>query len=129
MVWACFNAYPFASLVGLLVVFIVKSGREFQRYRSKLVRDIAEARQMVYTVLKQSPSESHIVLHIRDELAMTLFPNGKSQRRYLIKDVWPRLVPDFQQDNRVRKSKKVIGGKPRDVWQWVASAKKKKTTI
>jgi hypothetical protein len=62
---------------------------------------------------------------------MSLFPDSKKQRMYIQKQVWPRVVPDLLQDNRVRKSTKVMEGNPRDVWQWVAAplSAKKKTTF
>jgi hypothetical protein len=131
MAWSCFSAYPLISLVGLLVVLIVKRGRDYRAYRSKLVREIAQVRQMAYELLQEVSSESHVALHVRDDIAMTLYPESKSRREHLIKDVWPRVVPDFQQDNRIRKSTRMIEGKPRDVWQWVAvsSTKKKTATL
>jgi hypothetical protein len=46
----------------------------------------------------------------------------------LIKDVWPRVVPDFTYDNRIRKSTRVVMGQPRDAWQWVAAVSAKKKT-
>jgi hypothetical protein len=126
VMYACLSAYPIFSLVGLVVLLIVKRGRDYRAYRSKLVRDIAQVRLMTYELLQENSSQAHVALHIRDEIAMTRYPDSKLERQYLIKDVWPRVVPDFQQDNRVRKSKKVIEGKPRDVWQWVAAASTKK---
>jgi hypothetical protein len=125
-IWSTCTAYPIASLVGLIVVLLVRKRRQYQAHRSKLVRDIAHVRQMSYELLQDSPSSSHVVLHIRDEIAMTMYPDSKSQRQYMIKEVWPRIIPDFMQDNRVRKSSRVIEGKPRDVWQWVAATSAKK---
>jgi len=124
--WSICKAYPLASIAGLLVVLVVRKRRQHQAYRSKLVRDIANVRQMAYEILQASPSASHVVLHIRDEIAMTMYPDSKTQRQYIIKEVWPRIIPNFVQDNRVRKSTRVMEGKPRDVWQWIAVTSAKK---
>ena len=124
--WNTVSTYPLISLIGLVVVVIVKRIRNYRAYRSKLVCDIAQARQMAYEFLQNYNTQSHVVLHIRDEIAMNLYPYSNAKRQYLIHDVWPRLIPDLKADNRIRKSTKVMEGKPRDVWQWVAVASTKK---
>ena len=62
----------------------------------------------------------HIVLHIRDGIAMQLYPHSRKERQSLINEIWPKIVNMVQYDTRVRKTKKMVDGKPRDVWQWVA---------
>jgi len=125
LIGSCFEAYPIASLVVLVIALIVRRIQKYRNYRSKLKQDIAQVREMTYNLLQEAP-ESHVVLHVRDEISMDLYPSSRSQRQYLAKEVWPRVVPDIYGDNRVRKSSKVIEGKPRDVWQWVAAASAKK---
>jgi hypothetical protein len=129
--WSITLAYPLASLLGLIVVLLFKYRRDVQAHRQQVLIDVAHVRQMTYQRLQEDPSISHVVLHIRDEIVMSLFPDSKKQRMYIQKQVWPRVVPDLLQDNRVRKSTKVMEGNPRDVWQWVAAplSAKKKTTF
>jgi hypothetical protein len=125
MSYEIFVAYPFPSVIVLLVALLLKKIFDYRAYRSKLVQDVAEVRQMAYDYLEDASGEAHIVLHVRDHIVMNNF--SKSKRKYLIKDVWPRVIPDFKCDNRVRKLTRVIEGQTRDAWQWVAavSAKKK----
>jgi hypothetical protein len=129
--WSITSAYPLVSLLGLIVVLLFKRRRDVQAHRQQVLIDVAHVRQMTYQRLQEDPSISHVVLHIRDEVGMSLFPDSKKQRVYLQKEVWPRVVPNLLQDNRVRKSTKVMEGNPRDVWQWVAApvSAKKKTTF
>lgn len=120
-----FMAYPLGSIIGLVVAFLLRRILSYRAYRKQLVTDVAEIRQVAYGYLEETPEESHLVLHVRDHIVMN-YP--KSQRQYLIKDVWPRVVPDFTYDNRIRKSTRVVMGQPRDAWQWVAAVSAKKKT-
>lgn len=121
-----FLAYPLITTVGLAFLYLIRRILKYRADRKKLARDVDEMRKFAYEYLEDSPGESHVVLHIRDHIVVNLFP--KSQRQYLIKEVWPRVVPELKYDNRVRKSTKVVMGQPRDVWQWVAAVKPKKQT-
>eukprot|EP00980_Cylindrotheca_fusiformis_P004172 scaffold909_cov135-Cylindrotheca_fusiformis.AAC.29 len=124
-----FMAYPLATTIGVVVIYVLHRILKYRAYRKQLANDVDEIRRLAYEYLEESPGESHLVLHVRDHIVMKLFP--KSQRQYLISDVWPRVIPDFNCDNRVRKSTRVVQGQPRDAWQWVAavSAKKKPNSI
>ena len=132
LTWSSVRSYPWVTLLGLIVVVLVKLNRDAQAKRQKILKDVATVRQWTYRRLQDDPSSTpHIVLHIRDEMAMELFPDSKKQRQYIITKVWPRVVPDILQDNRIRKTTKLVDGNLRDVWQWVAapsSSTKKKTT-
>ena len=119
-------AYPLYAFCGLIVALLVRSRQQKVAYRSKLVRDIADARQLAYDYLQENKGSAHIVIHARDFVAMTLRPNSRSQRGYINKEVWPRVMPDFQQDNRVRKKKQLFDGHAHEVWQWAAAASGKK---
>jgi hypothetical protein len=120
-----FMAYPIASIVGLAVAILLRKILSYRAYRKQLVTDVADIRLVAYGYLEETPEESHLVLHVRDHIVMK-YP--KSQRQYFIKDVWPRVVPDFKYDNRIRKSTRVVMGQPQDAWQWVAAVSAKKKT-
>jgi len=118
------KAYPLVSLIGLLAVLFMRRKQEQSRKRSLILQAVAQARQLSYERLMDDPSQSHIVLHIRDEIAMELHPNSKKDRHRMNREVWPRVVSDVHADNRVRKCTKILEGKQRDVWQWIAAPSK-----
>ena len=119
--WGLVSNYP--KLVGPgLVVFVF-----FLMYRKRRAKkeqreiDIVKLRKMTYDTLKAGSSTSHIVLHIRDEIAHTIHPISRKQRQVLITEIWPKIVNVVKYDTRVRKTKRVVDGNARDVWQWVAA--------
>jgi hypothetical protein len=120
LVWTCMSVYPLTSLIGLLLVLAAHRRRSYLAHRSRVLRDIAHLRQLAYEHLQDVPDQAHVVLHIRDEIAMSLYPDSKAKRAYVIKQVWPRVVPDVHLDNRIRKTTRIVDGNPQDVWQWVA---------
>lgn len=66
----------------------------------------------------------HWAIHIRDEIALALYPDSKKLRLELQKRVWPKIVDDLKRDTRIRKCQKVNeDGKVWDKWQWTAAAK------
>ena len=113
-------AYPLASLVCLFVLLAIHYTRRRQESRKTLAADVATVRQMAYQRM-MSDSLEHVVLHLRDGIAMDMHPTSKHERSYVILKVWPRVVADVRLDNRVLKTNRMAGGKPRDVWQWVAT--------
>jgi hypothetical protein len=119
-------AFPLASAIVYLVLWGIYAFRKRRHERQKLVQDVAHVRQLTYAKLKEDVSKEHIVLHLRDEVAMDLYPISKSNRAYIIHKVWPRVVADVKHDNRVLKANTVFQGTPRDVWQWTAFSTSKK---
>jgi len=115
------QAYPLGSLIGLIAVLFVYRRQEQHRKRKSVMRAVAEARQFSYERLMEDPSQSHVVLHIRDEIAMTMHPNSRKSRNELNYQIWPHVVTDIKCDNRVRKTIKILEGKQREVWQWIAA--------
>jgi hypothetical protein len=118
-------AFPLASVIVLLILWGVYAFRKRRRERQNLMQDVASVRQLTYIKLKEDVSKEHIVLHLRDEVAMDMYPTSKSKRAYIIHKVWPRVVADVKHDNRVLKANTLFQGTPRDVWQWTASTSKK----
>jgi hypothetical protein len=118
-------AYPLASLICLVILLVIIWTRRLRESRNKLIVDVANVREMAYERMR-SDSLEHIVLHLRDGIAMDLHPTSKTERSHLILKVWPRVVADVRLDNRVLKTNRMVGGKPRDVWQWVAPPSSKK---
>mmetsp|Transcript_37619 Transcript_37619/g.42414 ORF Transcript_37619/g.42414 Transcript_37619/m.42414 type:complete len:584 (-) Transcript_37619:322-2073(-) len=118
--WGFLKNYPKLSGSGLFGfgVFLVTRKRRVKREQRE--RKIDQVRGETDNVLKGNPAVGHIVLHIRDEIAMQLYPHSRKERQSLINEIWPKIVNIVQYDTRVRKTKRMVDGKPRDVWQWVA---------
>lgn len=116
-------AYPLISFVCLTLLLAITWARRYEKARKKLAADVANVRQLAYQRMMSDSSE-HVVLHLRDGIAMDMHPTSKSDRSYLILKVWPRVVTDVRLDNRVLKTNRMVVGKPRDVWQWAAAPSK-----
>jgi len=118
--------YPIQCFIMLFVGFLLYRFLRHRSFRKQLAEDVSEIRQLAYNYLEDSADESHIVLHVRDHIVHSMYPKNKYD--YVKKDVWPRVVPEFKVDNRIRKSTRIVEGQPREAWQWVAAvtpAKKK----
>lgn len=115
--------YPIVSIVCLAALLFIRYARSRKEAGKKLLVDVASVRQMAYQRM-MADSLEHIVLHLRDGIAMDMHPTNRKGRSYVILDVWPRVVADVRMDNRVKKTSRLVGGKPRDVWQWVANPSK-----
>ena len=113
--------YPLASVACFLTLWAIFAIRNRRRNSKQLRQDVVTARELTYGKLVENVSMEHFVIHLRDEVAMELYPASKSKRAYVINKVWPRVVVDVKHDNRVLKSTKMWQGTPRDAWQWTAS--------
>jgi hypothetical protein len=131
LMWSMMSSYPLISFIGLLTVLGVRQVQSFQKHRINLVKDVAKMRDMAFDRLQDDADTAHAVLHLRDDIVATLtahdnFLNGfaNQQRHYWITSVWPKVIPQLQQDNRIKKTQRVeLGGKRRDYWQWVAASR------
>ena len=124
IMWSFSMAYPWVSLVCLIVLLALRRYRQRKAEYQVLLADVANVRHLAYQKL-MADSLEHVVLHLRDEVALDLYPTSKSERSHLILKVWPRVVADVRLDNRVHKTNQLLQGKPRDVWQWVATPNKR----
>jgi len=119
--WGLLTNYPKLSGSGLFVFGSFLVYRKRRARREQRERKIDQLRGKTYSLLKGSPNPTpHIVLHIRDEFAMQLYPHSRKKRQVLITEIWPRIVNSVKYDTRVRKTKRMVDGNTRDVWQWVA---------
>lgn len=137
--WSLTSAYPLVTLILCLIVFIVRKVLLFQEHRAKLARDVPTMRDKAFGELQENSDVAHAALHLRDALVAELTAHDnmihvKRQRQYWIEQVWPRVVPQLYQDNRIKKTQRVEAGtgKRRDYYQWVAvkrSIAKKRVSI
>jgi len=115
------RAYPIISLVALVISLTVTSVYRRREKQRKLANDVVEVRGLAYEHMMENTAE-HVVLHLRDGIAIDMYPKSRQGRAYIITKVWPRVVADIRQDNRVQKTSRRLGMKPRDIWQWVATS-------
>lgn len=115
-------AFPLATGGLLVSLWTVWTIRKKRNERKQLRHDVATVRELTYGKLIEDVKVEHFVIHLRDGVAMDLYPTSKTKRTYIINKVWPRVVADVKQDNRVLKSTKMLLGTPRDIWQWTAKA-------
>jgi hypothetical protein len=119
-------AHPVQAAISLLVLWLLIRIRCAMLYRKRLIQNVVEVRDLCYQKLMVDPSLEHTVLHLRDGIAMDMYPSSREGRAYVIAKVWPKVVVDVRQDNRVAKYSDKVGGKPRDIWQWAATGQKAK---
>ena len=120
IVWSTSVTYPWITLSSLITFWALRTYQRRQGDYKVLLNNVAEVRLLAHQKL-MSDSLEHVVLHLRDEVALDLHPTTKKNRDYLILKVWPRVVADVRLDNRVHKTTQMLHGKPRDIWQWVAT--------
>ena len=113
------TAQPILSFGCLVVILVMRYRSRRKAQREQLVQDVARVRELVYETLMADCAE-HAALHVRDHIAYFLHPQSKEGRFYIVRKVWPQVSADIRMDNRVGKSDKLIDGRPRDVWQWLA---------
>lgn len=118
------STYPELSGLTLLLLYIFAKIRKYRASRKKRQEDIVRTREIAYKTLEESCGVEHCATHIRDEIAMALYPNSKKERFQLQKNVWPKIVDDVKRDTRIRKFRTMNkDGKARDMWQWTAPSK------
>jgi len=118
------STYPELSGFNLLLFFGLIKYRKHRASKKKRQNDIIRTRELAYKTLEESCGVEHCAIHIRDEIAMTLYPNSKKNRLELQRCVWPKIVDDVKRDTRVRKFQIFNkDGKTRDMWQWTAASK------
>lgn len=129
--WNLARAYPCSSLISLVVALLMYTARTMAERRRRLIRDVATMRDKAFQKLQEQSKEAHAILHLRDAIVDELvghadiLSGGHKQREYWNKQVWPRVKPQLEQDNRVRKTQRVDASNknaaPRVYWQWVAA--------
>ncbi len=118
------SSYPKQSGVMLVLFIVINKIRSYLAHRKKIQKDIIQTRKIAYKTLEESAGVEHYATHIRDEIAMALYPDSKKLRLEMQKKVWPKIVDDIKRDTRVRKFQKMNrDGRTRDMWQWTAASK------
>lgn len=121
------TTYPKLSVLILCLLFVIMKFRKYRATKKKRQNDTTRMRDIAYKTLEESGGIEHCAVHIRDEIAMALYPNSKKSRLELQKHIWPKIVDDIKRDTRVRKFQTFNkDGNTREMWQWTAARKSTK---
>ena len=121
------TTYPKLSVLILCLLFVIMKFRKYRATKNKRQTDTTRMRDIAYKTLEESGGIEHCAVHIRDEIAMALYPNSKKSRLELQKHIWPKIVDDIKRDTRVRKFQTFNkDGNTREMWQWTAARKSTK---
>lgn len=119
--WAIFSSNPLPTFIVLVLIYILVWIRGRRLKNADLRKRVVEVQKMAYDklMIDCNEGEGYATLHLRDEIAHELYPEPCYERKFLLNDIWPRVVNAVRVDNRVTKSRKIIGGKNLEWWEWV----------
>ena len=123
---------PLPALTITIFIYILFWIRKRRAVRAELRRKTIAIRNVVYErlvrdqIVARSNSDDgnggFAVLHLRDEIARENFPLSGKGRTEMMNKVWPLVVSEIRTDNRVKKSRRNVGDKKLEWWEWVASS-------
>jgi hypothetical protein len=119
------KTYPMSCLSALAAIFTLVVIVRFRSERGRLRAQVAKVCRMARRRLQDAAPAKVPVLHVRDEIAWELYPNAEADRKYLKTNVWPRVMQDLEQDNRIGKESAVVDRKFQRTWQWLAVTPRK----
>jgi hypothetical protein len=119
--WDIFSSKPIPTFLVAVLVYILVWIRGRRLKNADLRKRVVEVQKLAYDklMLDCDEGEGYAALHLRDEIAHELYPEPCYERKFLVNDVWPRVVNAVRVDNRVTKTRKSIGGKNLEWWEWV----------
>ena len=130
--WHCMRYHPLMSFGISLVTGIFVIARRRKIRHAWQTQEVNRIRQLTLQRLQNpgAPGEGlrqgeMSVMHLRDSLSWDLYAEDDLKRREFLFDIWPRVVRQIQQDNRVRKQHRPLAGVGREIWTWVATKEKK----
>jgi hypothetical protein len=123
--WSLFYEIPLMTLIFTVVVpilgWLVIAFCRKRMFCRQLELDRISVLEAVYKALSAALDQHHPVLMVRDRILFDpLLPyhlSGATRKRILGK-VWPRVVNDVANDNRVTKARMMSDGVLRECWKW-----------
>jgi hypothetical protein len=116
------------SVTGWLLVIFISRWQRRREAERQILLDVVTIRQAAFDRLSSAPGTALSALQLRDQLMWEHFQTSRQGRERLVKRIWPQIVHDVRQDNRVRKSLGVRDGKQDLVWTWIATTTKSPAT-
>ncbi|KAL9191443.1 hypothetical protein ACHAXT_001149 [Thalassiosira profunda] len=102
--------YVSVTVVGGLLVRKFLLRRRHRRKVNELFEIVLEA---TYDRLAEAEGhDGYASLILRDEVGYDRYPNSWKDRRFINEHVWKRVELELRSDNRVRKFRKTVNGKP-----------------
>ena len=125
--WTIAVAHPGPALVLGIVSYGFLWFRNKRSRISRLRKEASEIQNVAYDklVMDCNEGEGYASLHLRDEIAHELYPEPCAARQRFNSLVWHRVAALIRADNRVTKSRKSIGGKSLEYFEWASDSSRK----
>lgn len=130
--WSIAVANPIPTLVVGIITYAVSWVRTKRAKVAGLRREAVEIQNIAYDKLIvdcEEDGEGCAALHLRDEIAHEIYPEPCVARQRFNTVVWPKVLALVRADNRITKSRKSVGGKALEWWQWVANTSSRKSRL
>jgi len=127
LAWSIASAHPLFTLAAIFVLSIVnwiQNRRHSVIQRREFVIEIQNVAYDKLVMDIDDGGEGYASLHLRDEICHEMYPRRGEDRDVFLADIWPRVTQAVRTDNRVTKSRKAVGGKSLEWWEWVSGASK-----
>lgn len=127
IVCGIFSSNPIPAFVTTVVMVVFIWIRKTRERNIQVRKRVVEIQQMAYDklMLDCNEGEGYAALHLRDEISHQLYPEPCYERNLFVNHIWQKVVASVRMDNRVTKSRKTIGGKNLEWWEWVAEPARK----
>ena len=126
-VWTIAVANPLPALVVGVITYGFLWIRNKRSRVSRLRKEASEIQNLAYNklVMDCNEGEGYASLHLRDEIAHELHPEPCPARQRFNSLVWLRVAALIRADNRVTKTRKSIGGKSLEWFEWASDSSRK----
>jgi len=127
LMWSIALANPLPTLAVGVVTYAILWMRNKRSKVSGLRKEASKIQNIAYDklIMDCNEGEGYAALHLRDEIAHELHPEPCAARERFNSMVWPRAVVLIRSDNRVTKTRKSIGGKSLEWFEWAADSSRK----
>ena len=127
IMWSIAVANPLPTLAVGIITYGILWVRKKRSKVSRLRKEASKIQNIAYDklIMDCNEGEGYAALHLRDEIAHELHPEPCAARERFNSLVWPRAVVLIRSDNRVTKTRKFIGGKSLEWFEWAADSSRK----
>jgi len=124
-IWLSFTIYPIYSFGAVALMKLVSMIRRKRKHNAAVRELFGPVLNAAYDRLSEcDDGDGYAALHLRDEVGHDMYPMSFQQRDFIARYVWPRVTLEMHADNRVRKYRRVVGGKELEHWDFAIQSKK-----
>ena len=116
--------YPIAFAITVIVLYATYWIYATNRHRAYTRKMVSKSRTIAYDKLvyeSEHGSNTYAILHLREDVAQTLYPDSLKKRKEFMKNVWPRVVTELKNDVRIQQCQKTVGGVALECWMWLGN--------